>query len=186
MLQVRAFAESSLQTLIKSGASSEGPPPTQRDFKAEQLGSLAVLQTHLPSNLANPSASSPNRPPTVKFSLLQNSLEFQASLVADLVYARKFIDGKAWQRCIGVYMGPWLTPEGGAAYAESVRSHFDAIDKVRCISLDFSVDGGIHRFPSRNTKSSRVAHPKRANSSVIRCSLWLMAHYYYSLIQPFA
>lgn len=58
------------------------------------------------------------------------SLGFQASLVADIVHARDFDNAKQWDRCIAVYIGPWLGEEDGLKFAETVRSHFQVIDQV--------------------------------------------------------
>lgn len=61
---------------------------------------------------------------------MSRSLDFVASLVADLVYERRFKDKDAWTRCIGVYMTPWLNIEKASAFAEAVSEHFYAIEKV--------------------------------------------------------
>lgn len=59
-------------------------------------------------------------------------LDFTAALVADLTYAKKFADKSTWNRCVGVYIAPWLPDQGdhGTAFAESVYEHFYAIEKV--------------------------------------------------------
>ncbi|KAF8894076.1 P-loop containing nucleoside triphosphate hydrolase protein [Infundibulicybe gibba] len=129
--EVRAFGESALQTLLKSGASTAGPPQTHRNVTAEAAEVLSTLLTLLPQDLAITSPKSPNGPHMARFSLLRTSLEFQASLVADLIHARNFSDKAAWNRCVGSYMTPWLDTERGLAFAETVRSHFHAIDRSR-------------------------------------------------------
>ncbi|KAF7315452.1 hypothetical protein MIND_00060100 [Mycena indigotica] len=129
--EVRAFGESALQTLLKAGASVSGPPSTPRDIERETADALSALLTLLPPELTITSPSSPNNPPSPKYSLLAQSLAFQASLVADLVNERKFGDKKIWQRCVGVYLEPWLDSERGAQVSEAVRSHFYAIEKAK-------------------------------------------------------
>ncbi|KAF8656119.1 hypothetical protein AX16_002757 [Volvariella volvacea WC 439] len=133
--EVRAFAESSLQTLLKSGANADGPPPSHRNIAQEKQEVLATLRTLLPKPLAEASA---------QLDLLDASLDFQADLVTDLVYERRFGGGEkeraAWRRCIGVYMAPWV--DGGAeeadGFAESVRAHYETIDKMKHASLTSS------------------------------------------------
>ncbi|TFK44422.1 P-loop containing nucleoside triphosphate hydrolase protein [Crucibulum laeve] len=129
--EVRAFGETALKTLLKSGASSSGPPSTHRDVESETAVALTALRTLLPGQLAAPSPGSPNGPPAAKYSLLEDSLSFQASLVADLAHARNFDDKSVWARCVGVYMAPWSDADQSVAYAEAVRSHFYAIDQSK-------------------------------------------------------
>ncbi|TFK68674.1 hypothetical protein BDN72DRAFT_768987 [Pluteus cervinus] len=121
--EVRAFAETSLQALMKSGASADGPPPPQRNYEREKEGVLTALRNYLPSGLKNPS-------PYVQ-ELLESSLNFQATLVADLVFSRTLSDVAAWQRCIAVYMGPWTSPEDATKFSEAVRMHFVEVDRSR-------------------------------------------------------
>lgn len=113
----------------KSGASSSGPPPTYRDIESENAEVFSTLVNLLPEELLIISPTSPNGPHTPVHPLLAKSLEFQASLVADLVYTRKFDEKKVWNRCIAVYMAPWLGDDG-SQFAEAVCSHFFAIDQV--------------------------------------------------------
>ncbi|KAL1704978.1 P-loop containing nucleoside triphosphate hydrolase protein [Schizophyllum commune] len=129
--EVRAFGEAALQTLIKSGASSSGPPPVRRDLEAETREVFNTLVNLLPAELVITSAQSPNGPHTPRHPLLTRSLEFQAALVADLVYNRIFSESEKWQRCVGVYISAWLDVKGGNQYAESVRQHFHAIDQAK-------------------------------------------------------
>jgi len=128
-LQVRAFGETALNTLLKSGASSSGPPPTHRNIDGETFEVLLILKTLLPEELALTPPGSPNAPKVPKYNLLKTSLNFQAALVADLLHDRKF-DIQTWGRCIGVYMTVWLDEKSGTAFAESVRCHYLAIDHV--------------------------------------------------------
>ena len=129
--QVRAFAESALTTLQKSGASASGPPPQHRDVEAETTEAFSALASHLPKELVTASASSPNGPFSPSHPLLIESLNFQASLVADAVHARDFDNTKRWNRSVAVYTGPWLGEEGGLKFAETIRSHFLAIDQAK-------------------------------------------------------
>jgi elongation factor 3 len=133
-IKVRAFGKTALDTLLKAGASTSGTPPT-RDVSKEVADVVAVLLSLLPSDLIIPSASGPNAPPSARHPLLGQSLQFQGSMVADLVYNRRFQDPEVWKRCVGVYMTFWLGPVGSASFAESARSHFRAIDQVCTLAL---------------------------------------------------
>ncbi|KAL0578289.1 [NU+] prion formation protein 1 [Marasmius crinis-equi] len=129
--EVRAFANTALETLLKAGASRNGPPATHRDVEGEAKEAENLLLTLLPEDLRDPVNASPNGPHKPKYSLLSQSIQFQASLVADLIHDRKLYDQDAWKRCIGVYMKPWLNADGAAAFAEGVRSHLLAADKAK-------------------------------------------------------
>ncbi|KAI0766466.1 P-loop containing nucleoside triphosphate hydrolase protein [Irpex lacteus] len=130
---VRAFAEAALNTLTKSGASKDGPPPPQRNVEEEIANIRAAILTLLPQELVVVSASLPNGPHTPRHPLLADIIAFVSSLTADLVHARRFSEANQWRRCIGIYLTPWFP--GGAddatAFAEQVRSHFAAIDKAK-------------------------------------------------------
>ncbi|KAJ7594005.1 P-loop containing nucleoside triphosphate hydrolase protein [Mycena floridula] len=128
--EVRVFGETALATLLKAGASVTGPPEINRDIDGEAAEALKVLLTHLPDDLSGPSTS-PNGPRIPKHSLLSRSLSFQASLVGDLVHDRRFTDRNTWNRCIAVYLKPWSNAEAANDFAESVRSHFYAIDQAK-------------------------------------------------------
>ena len=128
--QVRAFGEAALKTLLKSGASSEGPPVVPRNFERETSEALSTLLTLLPTNVAVVAAAMPNGSRTSQGELLGKSLEFQATLIADLVHARKFDDKRTWDRCVGVYLALWTDIKTGSAFSETVRSHYHAIDQV--------------------------------------------------------
>ncbi|KAH9931115.1 P-loop containing nucleoside triphosphate hydrolase protein [Epithele typhae] len=131
--EVRAFAETALTTLLKSGASKDGPPPAHRDIPAETAQVLATLLTLLPEDLAIISADAPNGPHTPRHPLLKQVLEFSAGLVADLVYARKFSDAAVWQRSLGALVQPWFSNGSTDAikFTEQVRAHFQAADEAK-------------------------------------------------------
>jgi elongation factor 3 len=123
--------------LAKSGASSSGPPPTHRDIDAEVTAALITLQNFLPEALviASSSANAPKQP---RYTILEVSLKFQASLVADLVFARNFNDAQAWHRCVGQYMSVWLNDEQAITFADSLRMHYLTIDQVRGYLIELS------------------------------------------------
>ncbi|KAI9062869.1 hypothetical protein FKP32DRAFT_1592838 [Trametes sanguinea] len=131
--EVRAFAESALGTLQKSGASKDGPPPAHRDIAAETSEILNTLLTLIPPELAIPSAEAPNGPHTPRHPLLKQALEFSAGLLTDLVHARNFTDTAAWQRCIGSVLEPWFPERAVDAtkFSERVRAHFLAVDEAK-------------------------------------------------------
>ncbi|KAJ7747379.1 P-loop containing nucleoside triphosphate hydrolase protein [Mycena metata] len=133
--EVRAFAEAALETLLKSGASTSGPPTTHRDVDGETAEALSTLLTLLPKEVATVAPTSPNGPHTPKYTLLAQSLTFQSSLVADLVHERQFGDRKVWHRCVGVYLEPWLDAQQGTAFGEAVRSHFHAIEQAKYVQV---------------------------------------------------
>ncbi|KAJ7188054.1 P-loop containing nucleoside triphosphate hydrolase protein [Mycena filopes] len=133
--EVRAFAEAALETLLKSGASTSGPPTTHRDVEGETAEALSTLLTLLPKEVAIVAPTSPNGPHTPKYTLLARSLAFQSALVADLVHERQFGDKKVWHRCVGVYLEPWLDAEQGTAFGEAVRSHFNAIEQAKHVQV---------------------------------------------------
>ncbi|KAI0063687.1 hypothetical protein BV25DRAFT_1990651 [Artomyces pyxidatus] len=125
--EVRAFAEGALGTLQKSGASSSGPPPAQRDVDGETKIARAVIVSLLPQALLQTGSASAAQGQ----SLFAQVIDFEASLVADLVHAKIFTDVAMWNRCVGVYTAPWLSNGDGASFAETVRDHFNAIEKAK-------------------------------------------------------
>ncbi|KAF9263379.1 hypothetical protein L218DRAFT_959403 [Marasmius fiardii PR-910] len=129
--EVRAFANAALETLLKAGACRGGSPAVPRDVEGETKEAESVLLTLLPEQLRDPVAASitPNGPYKPLYNQLRLSLEYQASLVAELVHYRKFNEKQAWSRCVGVYMKPWLDVEDATTYAETIRSHFLKIDQ---------------------------------------------------------
>ncbi|KIK67175.1 hypothetical protein GYMLUDRAFT_37228 [Collybiopsis luxurians FD-317 M1] len=128
--EVRAFGETALETLLKSGASATVVPLESRDTEGQTKSALEALLGSLPQELRAP-FSPPNGPHYPKYTLLTRSLEFQASLVADLMNSRRFSDIDAWNRCIGLFMKGWMELEQSRRFAESVREHFLAIDKAK-------------------------------------------------------
>ncbi|KAF5393516.1 hypothetical protein D9757_000785 [Collybiopsis confluens] len=128
--EVRAFAEAALETLIKSGASAVTPPLKSRDIEGQTANALSALLASLPEELRAP-FTPPNGPHYPKFTLLTRSLEFQASLVADLVSSRRFGDVNAWNRSVGLFIKGWTESEQSKKFAENVRHHFLAIEKAK-------------------------------------------------------
>ena len=120
----------------KSGAASSGPPPKHRDIDAEIAAAFITLQSFLPEALVI--ASSSANLPKPRFIILEISLKFQASLVADLVFTRTFNDTQTWHRCVGQYMSVWLNDEQAATFADSLRMHYLAIDQVRGYPMQLS------------------------------------------------
>lgn len=88
------------------------------------------MYTLLPDAISTVSPENPNGPRDPRYVGLDISLKYQAILVADLVYHRNFHDSNVWERCIGVYMSNWLGKDKASSFAETVRSHFRALDKV--------------------------------------------------------
>ena len=113
----------------KSGASSSGPPPKHRDIDAEVAAAFITLQDFLPEALVTASSSANSLKP--RYLILEISLKFQASLVADLVFGRTFNDAQTWHRCVGQYMSVWLNDEQAVTFVDSLRMHYLAIDQVR-------------------------------------------------------
>ncbi|KAG6903068.1 hypothetical protein C0995_006255 [Termitomyces sp. Mi166 len=132
--EVRAFAETALNTLLKSGASANGPPANHRDVAGETAAALSTLVSQLPSDLLLNGAP--------KFPLLSRSLDFQASMVADLVAARSFNDTEAWRRCVGVYLTIWAHRDAADAFAEAIRLHYHTIDQAKYAVSTASSDEG--------------------------------------------
>lgn len=104
-----------------------------RNFDRETSEALSTLHTLIPADVATIAGISSavlNTSRASQRDLLGESLEFQATLVADLVYARKFDDKATWNRCVGVYLTIWTDTETGAAFSETLRSHYHAIDQA--------------------------------------------------------
>lgn len=116
-----------------AGASSEDNALPPRDVTAEVIVARKALaeladQAGRTSSLSSHAAQDPN---------LAVVLDFTAALVADLTYAKRFADKSTWNRCVGVYIAPWLPDQGdhGMAFAESVCKHFYAIEKVGVLQV---------------------------------------------------
>ena len=129
---VRAFGQTALDTLLKAGASKDGPPPPQRDVDSEAGAVYFQLLTLLPEELVVTSAAMPNGPHKPKHALLASVLQFASSMVADLVHKRSFSNAEVWNRCLGIYLSGWYPhgSERGAELCEQIRKHFLAVDKV--------------------------------------------------------
>ncbi|THH07494.1 hypothetical protein EW145_g3336 [Phellinidium pouzarii] len=123
--EVRAFAESAYNTLIKAGASKTGPPPPTRNITEETSSAKSDLISLLPSHVKCDRKHLE--------STLNTSLEFQAGLVADLISYRKLSDKDAWNRSTGSFILPWLSnkPEEASKFSESVRQHYEAIESAK-------------------------------------------------------
>ncbi|KAI9449405.1 P-loop containing nucleoside triphosphate hydrolase protein [Lactarius psammicola] len=123
--EVRAFAEGALNTLQKAGASSGADALPPRDVTAEVINARKAL-TELLLGKAGGSLSAQDP-------YLAIVLDFTASLVADLVYKKRYSDKNIWRSCVGVYIGPWLPNgrDGGTAFAELVCKHFHAIERAK-------------------------------------------------------
>ncbi|KAH7888557.1 P-loop containing nucleoside triphosphate hydrolase protein [Phlebopus sp. FC_14] len=128
--EVRAFAEAASNTLSKSGASSNGSPST-RNLEAETAEIFEALLSLLPDNLVVRSSTEPNQPMPPRHPLLASSLQFQSSMLVDLVYHQRFLDKAQWNRCVGVYMKPWLGVDDAGKFAETARTHFHAVDQAK-------------------------------------------------------
>jgi elongation factor 3 len=120
--------------LQKAGASSEDNALPPRDVTAEVIGAQKALVELLLEQANGADFPSPH---SAQDPYLAVVLDFTASLVADLVYAKRFVDKNIWHRCVGVYMAPWLSghTDGGAAFAELVCKHFYAIEKVSILQV---------------------------------------------------
>lgn len=140
--EVRGFAETAFNTLLKAGASKDGPPPPQRNIAEETKFVSTTIFTLLPQDLVIVSASLPNGPHTPRHALLATSIDFASTLAADLIHTHRFLDNKQWYRCVGVYFNPWFPggQEAGEAFGEQVCHHFQAIDKAKHASATIGDD----------------------------------------------
>ena len=113
-----------MNTLQKAGASSGVDALPPRDVTAEVIIARKALAELLLEKAS--SSLSPQDP------YLAITLDFMAALVADLLYKKRYSDKNVWRARVGVYMAPWLLDgkDGGTAFAELVRKHFYAIDRV--------------------------------------------------------
>lgn len=122
--------------MIKSGASANFVPSATRDLDAEKSVALSAILQILPSSLLIPQGEA-----SVQHILLLRTLEFQASLVADLVYSRRFDDQAIWASCAGSFLVPWLSNGSVEAplFAEKLRVHFKTLDEEKNSSVN-----GVH------------------------------------------
>lgn len=131
--EVRAFAQSAYDTLMKAGAGTE-IKVAPRDLDTEAKAVELLLLPLLPSGLVIPSPNDPAAPGTPFHPLFAKTLDFSTRLVAELVYRNAFTgdDHPKWVRCLGVFISGWS--EGGSAksqsFAEEARKHFLAIELV--------------------------------------------------------
>lgn len=133
--EVRVFGETALETLLKSGASSSGPPAEHRDVEKQTADALTLLRNLLPQKPADYLSQKSYFP--------EDSLKFVASLVADLVHSRNYSDKAVWNRCVSIYMKPWFGDEKAAAFTETVRSNLHAVDKSKyAVTQESSSDEG--------------------------------------------
>ncbi|KAF8268641.1 P-loop containing nucleoside triphosphate hydrolase protein [Lactarius quietus] len=122
--EVRAFAEGALNTLQKAGASSGAEALPPRDVTAEVIIARKTLTELLLEKAGGSlSAQDPH---------LAIALDFTASLVADLVYKKRYSDKNVWRGRVGVYMAPWLPngKDGSTELAELVCKHFYDIERA--------------------------------------------------------
>jgi hypothetical protein len=164
-----------LDTLHKSGASSSGLPPTRRNIESETAAAFSALVALLPNGLLLTSSATPNSSQTPTHPLLGKSLEFQASLVADIVHARNFTENEVWNRCVGVYISPWLGGENSLKFAETVRSHFQGVDQVFCSHLLIHLDNALNAHYLGQAHCNRPKPGRRRRAALrhlILASLW--------------
>jgi len=113
--------------LQKAGASSGVYALPPRDVTAEVILARKALTELLLEKAGN---SLPAQDP-----YLAVVFDLMATLVADLVYEKRYSDKNVWRGCVGVYMAPWLPDgkDGGTAFAELVCKHFYAIERVSLV-----------------------------------------------------
>lgn len=51
-------------------------------------------------------------------------------MIVDLVYQKRFHEKSRWNRCVGLYMKPWIGEDEATKFAERVRSHLNAVEQV--------------------------------------------------------
>ena len=121
-------------------------------------------------------------PQTAQDPYLAVVLDFTASRVADLTYAKKFADKNTWNRRVGVYIAPWLLDQGdhGAPFAESVCKHFYAIEMVSTKRLTHNSSFPLQASTLPLTMGAR----KTVTSSAILSSPSHMVHFFSYRTQP--
>lgn len=159
----------------KAGASSEDNALPPRDVTAEVIvarKALVELLADQAGRVGSSNAQSAQDP------YLAIVLDFSASLVADLTYAKKFADKNTWNRCVGVYIAPWLLDQvdHGAAFAESVCKHFYAIEMVSALQA-FDLQP-IFTLSRPSTLPHTMGLQKRVNSSAILSFPSHMVHFF--------
>jgi hypothetical protein len=167
--------------LQKAGASSEVNTLPPRDVTAEVIvvrKALAELLLGRADGAGSPGSHSAQDP------YLAVVLDFTASLVTDLTYAKRFVDKNVWHRCVGVYMASWLPDhtDDGAEFAELVCKHFYAIEKVSFLT---SLCPTTHNDSYRpSTHLLMMGLRKRASSSVTLSSHSPMVPFSFYRTQP--
>ena len=56
-------------------------------------------------------------------------------MIVDLVYQKRFLEKSQWNRCVGLYMKPWLGEDEATKFAERVRLHLHAVEQVGLASF---------------------------------------------------
>jgi hypothetical protein len=126
--------------LQKAGASSGADALPPRDVTAEVvIARQTVSELLLEKAGGSLSAQDPH---------LAIALDFTATLVADLVYKKRYSDKNVWRGCVGVHMAPWLPngKDGGTELAELVCKHFYDIERVSLFRDPHPQRSPCHRF----------------------------------------
>lgn len=132
--EIRAFAQTALDILKQSGASSDAKIPPPRDIAGSTKECLKLIFPHLPIPFAFPdNPSLPLRMDMPNAPILADAMEYVGGMVADLVDSRLW-DEKTWTgRVLGSPLSHWL--EGGKTQGQSVaqeiRGVFMDIDKAK-------------------------------------------------------
>ncbi|KAG8901443.1 hypothetical protein FRB99_005300 [Tulasnella sp. 403] len=132
--EVRAFAESAYDTLIKAGASTDGgAPPPSRDLPAEAEAARLVILSLLPPNLVIPSPNDADAPGTPFHPYFDAVVNFISGLVAELVHRNAFTasDQPKWIRCLGAFVEGWGEEVKSQSFAEEARMRFLAIELAK-------------------------------------------------------
>ncbi|GJJ06507.1 hypothetical protein Clacol_000699 [Clathrus columnatus] len=137
--EVRAFAAAAHATLLKAGALSSGIPPPPRDLEKESADAYTQTWTIISPDLIASSSEAVHP-------LLEKTLRFSSSMIANLVYDHAFTvaDNPTWIRTLGIYLDPWLPKDStvtGAGLAERVREHFLASFMAQFKTTTTTIDG---------------------------------------------
>lgn len=132
---------------------------------------LSALLTLLPVELTDTSAKRPNGPHVPRHPALAQVLQFEASLVADLAHGRQFSNAEPWNRCVGGFLSLWFGGDKGAAakFSETVRTHFQAIDRVRASGRSIA-HLKLNVTIRQSTHLRMTGQAKKANCFAIRSS----------------